>query len=134
MFQFSDLNWLAILVGVVVSMVLGALWYGPLFGQAWLRMIGKRQEELEASPTMYITTAFASLLTMIALNAIVVAFGATTLVNGLLVGAVVGIGFSAAVTFVYTNFEGPPLNVWALFVAYQLVLTLIMGAVFAVWR
>jgi hypothetical protein len=134
MFQFSEMNWIAVLIGVVISMVLGALWYGPLFGQAWLRMIGKRQEDLEASTSTYLTTAFASLLTMISLNLIVIAFGATTLVNGLLVGALIGIGLSATATFVYTNFEGPPLNVWALYVAYQVVVFLIMGAVFAIWR
>jgi hypothetical protein len=133
MFAFSALNWIAVLVGVVLSNALGFVWYGPLFGDAWLRMIGKRAEELEASPTMYLTTAVASLVTMIALGLAVAAFGATDFVSGLLVGALIGVGFSATATFVYTNFEGPPLNVWALYVAYQLVVFLVMGGVFAIW-
>ena len=32
-----QLNWLAIVACVVVSLAIGALWYGPLFGKRWLR-------------------------------------------------------------------------------------------------
>jgi hypothetical protein len=31
------LNWLAILVAVVASMVIGFLWFGPLFGKIWAK-------------------------------------------------------------------------------------------------
>jgi hypothetical protein len=134
MFPFSEINWITVLIGVVVSNGLGFLWYGPLFGQAWLRMIGKKQEDLEATTTMYLTTALASLITMIALNLVVVSFGATGFFDGVLVGALALIGFSATATFVYTNFEGPPTNIWALYVAYQLAVFIIMGGIFAVWR
>ncbi len=37
MVSFSAVNWLAVLLGTVLSMALGALWYGPLFGQLWLK-------------------------------------------------------------------------------------------------
>jgi len=31
----GDLDWLAVVVGAVVFMVVGWLWYGPLFGKQW---------------------------------------------------------------------------------------------------
>src|SRR5690348_2723001 len=34
------LNYWAILVAVVASMVLGFLWYGPIFGKAWMKEMG----------------------------------------------------------------------------------------------
>ena len=34
------LNWFAIVVSVVVSFVVGGLWYGPLFGKAWRKEMG----------------------------------------------------------------------------------------------
>ena len=34
------LNWLAIGVAVIASFLLGGLWYGPLFGQAWKKEMG----------------------------------------------------------------------------------------------
>ena len=47
------LNWLAVLVAAIVNMVVGFLWYGPLFSGLFLRLIGKRKEEIEASPLVY---------------------------------------------------------------------------------
>ena len=133
MLDFGSINWLAVVVGVVVSNALGFLWYGPLFGERWMRMIGKTRDEIEASPTMYIVTIVSSLLTMIALALVVDAFGAATFVEGLIIGAVVNIGLSGASTYVYTSFEGPPVNVWALFAIYQLLIFALMGGVYAVW-
>jgi hypothetical protein len=33
--RVGDLDWLAILVATAAAMVLGFLWYGPLFGKVW---------------------------------------------------------------------------------------------------
>ena len=34
------LNWIAIIVSVIASFVVGGLWYGPLFGNAWKKEMG----------------------------------------------------------------------------------------------
>jgi len=133
MISFTSVNWLAVLLGTVVSMALGALWYGPLFGQLWLKLIGKTEEELDPNPTIYIKTAIVAFIGMLALNVVVVTFGATTFLSGLVIAAFIFIGIGATTTFVYTTFEGPPEKVWLLYVAYHLVVYLIMGGVFAIW-
>ena len=71
MFSFISINWLSVIVGTFVSMFLGFLWYGPLFGNTWLRLIGKSAEEIEADPTMYIKTALAAFVAMLFLNMVV---------------------------------------------------------------
>ena len=39
--DFSQLNWLAVIVAALVYFALGALWYSPmLFSRAWQRSIG----------------------------------------------------------------------------------------------
>ncbi len=134
MISFASVNWLGVVVGMVVSMILGTLWYGPLFGKAWMAMIGKRAEEIESDPMDYLKTAIAAFVAMIFLNLAVNAFGAASLVEGAIQGALVFIGFGATATFVYTTFEGPPQKVWLLYSAYQVVVFIIMGAVFAIWR
>jgi hypothetical protein len=134
MISLAPVNWLGVVVGMVVSMILGMLWYGPLFGKTWLAMIGKRAEEIESDPVDYLKTAIAALVSMISLNLAVNAFGAGSLVEGAIQGALVFIGFGATATFVYTTFEGPPQKVWLLYSAYQVLVFIIMGAVFAVWR
>ena len=37
-----EINYLAVLVASILSMVLGALWYGPLFGKKWMEIIGAK--------------------------------------------------------------------------------------------
>ncbi len=134
MLDFSSINWLAVLVGIVASNVLGIFWYIPLFGKRWLRMIGKTQDEVEFSTTMIVAANVSFLVTMIVLALVVDAFGAESFVDGLIVGAVVNIGLTAASTYVYTSFEGPPVGVWGLFAIYQLLVFAAMGGVFAVWK
>lgn len=133
MVSFTSVNWLAVLAGTVLSMALGALWYGPLFGRLWLKLIGKTEDELESNPVMYLKTAIAAFIGMLALNLVVVSFGATDILSGLFAGGFIFLGIGATTTFVYTNFEGPTEKVWFLYVAFQLVVYLIMGALFAIW-
>jgi Protein of unknown function (DUF1761) len=40
MHPLIHLNWLAILVALIASFLLGSLWYGPLFGKAWKKEMG----------------------------------------------------------------------------------------------
>jgi hypothetical protein len=40
-----EINWLAILLGALAGFILGALWYGPLFGKAWMKLLGMSKED-----------------------------------------------------------------------------------------
>lgn len=134
MISFAAVNWLAVVVGTLVSMAMGALWYGPLFGNLWLHLIGKTLDEIEGDPMDYAKTAIAAFIAMLSLNLVVLSFGAGSLIEGALAGALTFVGFGATLTFVYTTFEGPEEKVWLLYAAYQLVVFVIMGGVFALWR
>jgi len=131
--DFGEVNYIAVVLGAVLNMILGTLWYGPLFGKLWLRLIGKKSEEIESKPWLYILSAIAAFLAALVLALVVQAFGPTGFFGGVLAGFVVWAGVVATVTLTYTIFEGPPLSVWLLFVAYQLVIFLVEGGVFAVW-
>ena len=118
MIPFASVNWLAVIVGTVVSMILGALWYGPLFGNMWLRLIGRKAEELEANPLDYLKTAVAAFVAMLFLNMVVVSFGAQSFLGGLLVGALVYIGFALAISI---------WQVWLLFACYGIYYGVVEG-------
>jgi len=45
--DFSSINWLAVLVAAVAFFILGALWYGPLFGKKWQSGVGLSYEEMK---------------------------------------------------------------------------------------
>ena len=47
-----SINYFAVLVGAVLSIAIGAVWYGPLFGKKWLDIIGATTADLEARKKM----------------------------------------------------------------------------------
>ena len=42
-----EVNLLAVLVAGIVPMIVGALWYGPLFGKRWLQLMETTAEEIQ---------------------------------------------------------------------------------------
>ena len=38
--DFSTINHLAVIAAAIASFVLGGLWFGPLFGSAWMKENG----------------------------------------------------------------------------------------------
>jgi len=130
---WSGINWVAVVLGAVFNMALGALWYGPLFGNLWLKWIGKSKEELESSPGMYLGPLAAAFVSALVLDLIVLAFGAGTWYQGLWAGVLVWVGIGATATLTTHFFEDQSTGVWLLFAAYQLVVFAVQGLVFAVW-
>lgn len=61
------INGWAVLAATVLAFLLGGLWYGPLFGRAWLRALGKTEDELEPSAKPFVISFFAALLTAVIL-------------------------------------------------------------------
>jgi|SRR5579859_346021 len=46
-------NYLAVLLCGVLSMIVGSIWYGPLFGKEWMKMVGMtRQKPTKAEKSM----------------------------------------------------------------------------------
>ncbi len=42
-----EINYWAILVSAIASLILGSIWYGPLFGKAWMRIIKADPEKMK---------------------------------------------------------------------------------------
>ena len=41
----SEINWLAVIAASLVGFVVGFLWYGPVFGKAWMAESGMTEEK-----------------------------------------------------------------------------------------
>jgi len=50
--ETMEVNYWAIASGAVLSMIIGALWYGPLFGRKWMEIVGVNPSDLEARKKM----------------------------------------------------------------------------------
>ena len=85
--EFWPVNWVAVLIVVVFSQILGMLWYGPLFGKMWLGFIGRKQEDMKMTGG----TIGGSIVTALVIGNM----GITGVGGGILAAAVVWIGVRA---------------------------------------
>ncbi len=133
MLDFSDLNIWAILVATVTAFMLGGLWYGPLFGQAWLKAMGKTEDEIEPSATPFVVSFFSSLISATILSALITSLSIDTLLGGMTLGALMGIGFIATAMASDTAFCGWGLSLFVIQSGYRVVYTILMGGILVAW-
>ncbi len=50
--EYLQINYMAVFVCAVLSMVLGAVWYGPLFGKKWMEILGTDPKDTKAIKKM----------------------------------------------------------------------------------
>ena len=138
------INYLALLACAVASMVLGSLWYGPLFGKSWMKEMGiskpdtmdaKMKKEMNKSYSLM----FVGSLVMAYVLAHSLVFASTYLkVEGVSAGVMAGfwswLGFIAPVTLGSVLWEHKSWKLWMLNNGYQLVNICVAGVILALWR
>ena len=131
-----EINFWAIAVAVVISMVLGALWYSNLmFAKAWMKAIGKTEADLKAgATTSYIVAIISAAVTAYVLAHFIFYVGAISIGNGLQAGFWGWLGFFATTQAMHNAFEGRGWNLFFIQAGYHLVQLLIIGAMLAVWQ
>ena len=131
---FSAINWLAIIVATACNFVLGGLWYGPLFGKAWMREQGFSEEDLKgANFALIYGTSF--VLGFVASVILAMFLGAESdLVFGLAAGLFIGIGWVA--TSIGTNylFERSTMRLFLINSGYHTVRFAVVGMILGAWH
>lgn len=121
----QDVSWLAIVIGTIGYQVLGAVWYGPLFGSTWVKAMGYENTEdihkSENPTTGYILTTIGSLIAVIALGILLAWVDASAWSEGLIVGLLIGIGFVATTGLQAVPFENRPWTIYFLNAGYNVV-------------
>lgn len=130
------MNYLAILVGALINMVVGALWYSPvLFSKQWMKLTGlKEMGSKNDMPKMYAVTAVAAIVMSYVLMRLILDLHVSGAVWGMKIGLWVWLGFTAATTISDYLFTKRGLKLYAINVGYYLVVSLILGALFGVWH
>lgn len=123
-------NWLAVVLATVASFAFGAAWY-MILSKQWLAAIGKTKEQINSADyTPYIWSAvllfvmayFIALLTPALL-------GEITIINGLMVGAHMWLGFVITAMIINHRYEGAPWSRTVIDGGYLLAVLLIDGVV-----
>lgn len=135
--DFSSVNWLAVLVCVVISMVTGTIWYNPrTFFPAWWKVVGAGKEKpgTENMGMTYGLTALSSAVQAIAMTFMINALGTSGAVAGAGLGFMLWLGFIAPTYLVNKLFAGHGFKVWLIEIGNHLVNFLLFGALLAIWK
>lgn len=129
-----DINWLAVIAAAASGLVLGGVWYGALFGAAWLKAAGLTREQAMAGnkPLMFGGTF---VLSLIASATFAMFLGpdvnATT---GALYGLCAGLCWIAASYGISYLFEMRPLALWLINGGYHTVQFTLIGLILGAWH
>ncbi len=129
-------NLLAVLVAAFIPMLVGALWYGPLFGKKWMALMETTEDEIKASFNplkSYGGSFISSLIMAYVLAHILQAFEVTEWLAGMEGGFWCWLGFILTFGWQGVAFEDKKLAVYGLSMAYNLVTLLAMGALLGAW-
>jgi hypothetical protein len=128
-------NWWAVIVALLVNYIIGFLWFGLIFRNAWQRLSGV--SEMKVTALSVILALIGAFFTSYVLqHAIFFAneFLKTSGVGGgLMTGFFSWLGFIAPVTIGIVTYEKKPFTLWILNNAYWLISLLVMGMILSAW-
>lgn len=132
------INYLAVLVAAIVNMVVGSLWYGPVFGKTWMGLMGftpESMKNMKLSAMQAMALGFVtSLIMAYVLAHFVFMSGAIDAGGALTLAFWIWLGFmltTAASSFLW---EGKPFKLFVLNAAEQFVALLLMTLVITLWQ
>ena len=130
-----DVNWLAVLVAAVVPLVVGFLWYGPIFGKQWLALMETTAEEIQKDFNPLKTHGASFVLSFVTafVLAQLLAGGSGGVMTGVHVGLLVTIGFVLNVGYQGVAYEQRKPGIFLLSLGYNAVALTGQAVVLSVW-
>lgn len=133
-----EINLWAVLGAAAASFVVGFLWYGPVFGKVWMKLSGMSTEKMKSaklSPAVSMALGFvSSLVTAYVLAHFVQLAGVFDLGGVWQLSFWIWLGFFAAVMAGSVLWEGKPVKLYLLNIAYYLVNLFVMAWVLVRWQ
>lgn len=132
-----EINWLAVLLATLSSMIVGSVWYAPpVFGKMWMKLIGKTPKDMEKggwTPIIIAILVSAIMAYVLAhFTYLAHAFYVTNysfLSSALFTALWAWLGFTAARFITHDSFEGRPRKLTLLNITHELATFLAMGLI-----
>jgi len=130
----KKLNIVAILVVTAIDFFLGFLWYSKVvFGNLFLKNLGKTEDELQMKPLDGIMSVVVSFLTFLFFSIVLDLMGSFDILLSLVLALVVWIGFIATSNYYGVIYEGRNKVLYLIFILYKLVGLLIGALILGLW-
>jgi hypothetical protein len=129
----GGINWLSAIIAAVSSFMVGGIWYGPLFGRAWMAAFNLTEEGL-GKRNMPMVFGVSLLLAFIASINLEMFIGAeATLAFGTFAGFAAGLGWVGAFLGILYLFEMRSMKAYLINAGYCVVALTLMGAILGAW-
>lgn len=139
---FNDLNWLAVAVSTVAAFAIGLVWFAPpVLGTLWARQVtqyaGIPEDDVKsgaAKSAALLPWLAATAINVVVLALAVAATGADSLTDGVVLGAVLSLGFGATLNSWPSIFARLPRTWWLLNCGAAVLMNVVAGAILGVWE
>lgn len=132
--NFVDINWLAVLAAATSAFLLGGLWYGPLFKNAWCRENGiDPNAPPSRHPAKIFGTAFLAALVAAAAFAIILRSDPPLFI-AVHAGFLTGLAYVAMSFGINYAFAGRSFKLWLIDGGYHTLQFTIYGLVLGLWH
>ncbi len=132
-----EVNFVAVFVATVAAFMVGALWYGPLFGKSWKVLMGFSDETMK-NMNMTLAKALsggfvATLVLVFVLANFMHALRVLTVGEALALAFWIWIGFVATIMSNSMWYENRPLKLYVINASHYFVALMVAAAVLAWW-
>lgn len=131
--QYGANIW-AVLLSVVVSCILGSLWFGPFFGKQWMQLMGftedKKSEMKKGGMVRSYGIMIVSAIVMTYVFAYLLrSFAIADSSSAMQFAAILWLGFIATVMTGQVSWENKPWKLWVITAGYELVNLVIVSMI-----
>ncbi|WP_421763121.1 DUF1761 domain-containing protein [Ekhidna sp.] len=129
----QNINWLSVAIAAISTFLIGGIWYGPLFGKAWMNAFGYTEEDLKKR-SIPRTFGYSLILAFIASLILEMFIGPEADVFfGAMAGFFAGIGWVATFLGIIYLFEMQSMKVYFINAGYCVLSLTVMGLILGSW-
>jgi hypothetical protein len=136
--QDISINVWAVLVAALANMVIGSLWYGPLFGKAWKKMMGFSDQSMKSMKMTAMQAMVGGLVTAFLMAFVLGHFadvwGVMSVGGAWELAFWVWLGFVATTQLGSVLWEGKSFKLFVLNTAQSLASLFAMAVILALWK
>lgn len=140
--DFSNINFLAVLVAAIAAFILGFVWHGPLFGKMWMKLVGVSQADMQAMQAKGMgpmVPHMIAALVQLFVTAFVVAHLADALIltgamEAIFFGFLVWLGFIATTLLNDVLWQKGKMDLYLFKIVYQLINLVMISLIVVLWQ
>lgn len=133
-----SINYWSVIAAALSTMVIGALWYGPLFGKRWVALMGIKSDDMGrmqgSARNSYVVASLTALIGAFVLANLAAALKANTVADAVTLGFAVWAGFVAVQHVDSVIWEGKSWKLFTINAGNRLVAILASSLILTLWR